>query len=412
MMKRIRFAVVYGSFAMGVWAIAQQPAKTIDGEMYRIPPDTHSGSGYTAIECGLDGKVYVGTANYGGSAHLVRFDPRTKQWDDLIDAHKVTREQGRGLDSQSKFHAKLLVDADGTIWAATKQGNEEFSNRPEYGENPTGYPGGHLFSYNPKTGAVRDHGILKKQEGIMAGAIDRERRRIYYWSDPRQHFLIYDIPTNTVRDLGSIGGSPRYMAIDPQGRVFVPGRKGVVCMYDPKTDALYDLAVELQGPGNYADPYAIAISAEGKSIFGCAIGGEYVMEFDTDRISLPPRVGGSGWGGTRADVHGTILCRHTAPSMPQGKPEDQHAAVVGKDGCFYFPNGSYGGVHLIRYDPRLKKVEDLGVITVRGNPDIKPAAAQGACVSPDGTLYLKFISYQTTPYCIVAFDRLTARGSK
>src|SRR3989442_4628227 len=103
--------------------MAPQSARTIEGIMYPVPPATTSGSGYTAIECGLDGKVYVGTANYGASAHLVRFDPKTKQWDDLIDAHKVTRHNATGLDSHSKFHAKILVDADGTIWAATKQGN-------------------------------------------------------------------------------------------------------------------------------------------------------------------------------------------------------------------------------------------------------------------------------------------------
>ena len=37
----------------------------------------------------------------------------------------------------------------------------------------------------PKTGAIVDHGILKKQEGIMGGAIDNARRRIYYVSDPK-----------------------------------------------------------------------------------------------------------------------------------------------------------------------------------------------------------------------------------
>jgi hypothetical protein len=405
MTKRMALLVVAVAVAVAA-ASGQQSDKTIEAEMFPIPPATHSGSGYTAVECGLDGKIYVGTAHYGGSAHLVRFDPKTKQWDDLIDAHKVTREKGTGLDSQSKFHAKILVDADGTVWAATKQGNEEFTNRPEYGENPTGFPGGHLFSYNPKTGAVRDHGILKKQEGVMGGAIDRARRRLYYWSDPKQHFLIYDIAANTVRDLGSIGGSPRYMAIDGKGRVFTPGRKGVMCMYDPQKDELYDLAVKLEGAGTYQDPYAIVTSADGKAIFGAAIGGESVMEFDLNSIG---RKGKEGEGGG-ITPHGTIVCRHVARSIPEPhKPSDQHAATLGKDGCFYFPNVSNNSTHLIRYDPKKKQVEDLGVITIKGKPDIKPTAAQGACVGLDGTLYLKFISYQTTPYCIVAFEKLTAR---
>ncbi|MCM8764577.1 MAG: hypothetical protein NC830_04365, partial [Candidatus Omnitrophica bacterium] len=175
----------------------------VECEIFPIPNTFHSGSGYTAIETGSDGNIYVGTAFYGSSAHLVRFNPKNSKWDDIIDAHKLTREKGTGLDSQSKFHAKILVDKNGIIWAATKQGNENFVERPEFGENYRGYPGGHLFSFDPKTKIVIDHGILRKQEGIMGGAIDRKRKKIYYWSDPKQHLLVYDIQTGTVKDFGT-----------------------------------------------------------------------------------------------------------------------------------------------------------------------------------------------------------------
>ena len=380
-------------------ALGRSAALGIEGEMYPILPGTHSDSGYTAIESGLDGKVYVGTANYGHSAHLVCFDPQTKQWQDLIDAHKVTREAGTGLDSQSKLHAKILVGADGRVWAATKQGNEDFTNRPEYGESPTGYPGGHLFSYDPKTGQVIDHGILKKQEGLMGGAVDRERGRLYYWTDPKQHLLIYDIGTNAVRDMGKIGGSPRYMAIDREGRVFDTGRSGIIWMYDPETDGVYDLAVQIQGEGEYRAPYVIVISADGKAIFGNAINGPYVMEFDLGSIDLTAREPGA---------NGTIACTNVCRSVPEPlNPGDQHGGTLGKDGCYYFTNcpGSGAGAHLIRYDPERKAVEDLGEVTVKGQPDLARPYMQGACAGLDGTIYLKFI-YK--PYCIMAFDKLSS----
>jgi len=379
---------------------AQESVNRIEGLVYPIPVGTHSDSGYTAIECGLDGRVYVGTANYGASAHVVCFEPRTETWQDLFSAHDVTRETGCGLDSQSKFHAKIVVDADGVVWAATKQGNEQFIERPEYGENPTGYPGGHLFSYDPRTGAVRDHGILKKQEGLMGGAVDRKRRRLYYWSDPKQHFLIYDIERNTVRDLGAVGGSPRYIAIDPGGRVFGMGRPGIIWMYDPQADRLYDLAVRVQGPGEYEDPYVIVMSADGRKIFGVAVGGgRYVMEFDLASIDLAADV---------PEANGTIRCEHVCPSIPPPfEPADLHAGTLGKDGCFYFTNRPVGGktVHLIRYDPRDRQIVDLGEVRVKGRPDMAQPYAQGACVGSDGTLYLKFIYY---PYRILVFDKLTS----
>lgn len=397
----IRFSRTLATMALFCTpAIAQQAAnKFIECAQYAIPTNTTSGSGYTAIEAGLDGKIYVGTANYGGSAHIVQFDPRARKWRDIIDAHKVTRWNGTGLDSFSKFHAKIVVDADGTIWAASKQGNEEFGNRPEYGENPTGHPGAHLFSYDPKAEIVQDHGILLKQEGFMGGVIDRQRRRIYYRSDPKSHLVCYDITSNTVRDLGQTASPARYMAIDPRGRVFLTGRKGILCMYDPEADELYDLAVQREGPGTYVDPYVVIMSADGSRIFGCVGGGEYVMEFDLESIRVEENVPGA---------NGTIICHHVARSIPEPLPfGGQHAGTLGKDGSFYFPNVSDKQAHLIRYDPKRRQIEDLGVMRVKGKPDQKLTSAQGACVSADGTLWMKFLD---KPYSIIAFPKLTARN--
>lgn len=378
--------------------------KSINCEIFPIPGEFHSGSGYTAIETGSDGCIYVGTANYGSSSHLIRFNPKTSIWEDIIDAHKITREFGKGLDSQSKFHAKILIDGDGTVWAATKQGNENFIERPEFGDNPTGYPGGHLFSYNPKTKVVIDHGILRRQEGIMGGSIDRKRAKIYYWSDPKQHFLVYDIKTGQVRDLGAIGGYPRYTAIDKNGRVFGTGRQGIIWMYDPETDKLYDLAVRLKGPGQYKDPYAMIISKDGTKIFAVAIGGEYVMEFDLSSISFHDN---------ESDTDGSIVCWNITRSYPEeaGKPGDQHAAVLGKDGCLYYPNVIDKTPYLMKYDPKKKESMCLGIIKVKNNPELKPLYAQGACVTDDGTIYMKFISAgagKLMPYSIVRFNRLSA----
>lgn len=375
-------------------------AGVLPAASFPVPKNTYDDTGYTALTVGPDGLVYVGTAWYGGSGHLVRLHPATGQWDDLFNAHQLTRDTGTGLDSQSKFHAKLQVGADGLIWAATKQGNEEFTNRPEYGESETGFAGGHLFSFDTKTSQIIDHGILLKQEGLMGGAIDNARRRLYYVSDPKGHFLIYDMKSNTVRDLGRSGPTPRYMGIDAKGRVYVMGAPlpgdnapGAVTMYDPGTDKLYQLAVTVDGdPKAYVAPYVIVMNADGTKLLGAAMGCKYVLEYDLSTIKL---------NNASAFANGSITCRLAA----EIKPGDTHAGTLGKDGCFYFNSSA----SLYRYDPAARTAEELGTIDPPNSRDRGQVYAQGAEAGPDGTLYMKFLY----PYQVLAFDKLTApRGGK
>jgi hypothetical protein len=386
------------AFSIALAAVAG-PAAALDGALHLAPPETaNHGSGYTAIAAHPNGKVYVGAAFYGGSASVLELDPAGKRWKILCDSHQVTRETGTGLNSQSKFHAKIQIDADGLVWAATKQGNEIFDLRPEYGEDPRGYPGGHLFSCEPRSGQVIDHGILMKQEGLMGGAINPQRRRLYYWSDPKQHFLVYDIAANRVTDKGSMGGSPRYTPIDARGRVFGsawPERPGALWMYDPETDKLTELAVRLEGPGPCEDPYVLVTGADGNRLFGCALQGKRILEYDLTGIRLE-RPGQE----TVPGVCGTIRAFDRGETPAPGGARDQHAGALGADGCFYVLNAQ----RVVRYDPRANKIEDLGPITTGGAPLAKASTPQGAAVGRDGTLYAMYIY----PLSVVEFDRLTA----
>jgi hypothetical protein len=391
----------------GAWlllAAVARPVAAIDGVLHPLPPETTSeGSAYTCIAASAAGRVYVGTAMYGGSGWLCELDPAVGQWKKVFTAHQLTRETGVGLNSQSKFHAKIVIDADGVVWAATKQGNEEFDTRPEYGEDPTGYPGGHLFSYDPRTGRVTDHGILMKQEGLMGGAVDNQRRRLYYWSDPKQHFLVYDIAANKVTDKGNMGGSPRYTPIDRQGRVFGhgwPARPDVMLMYDPETDKLSDLVIQLDGPGPYDVPYTTVLSADGKSLFCCSVVGNRLFEVDLASVKLEPP-GRETVPGTNGTIR--VIDRGETPAPPKG--HNRHGGVLGADGCFYIQDWT----RLIRYDPRTKKVEDLGEVTVGGQLWSETTYPNGAAVGPDGTFYGMYIY----PLAVVELKGLTApQGGK
>lgn len=379
---------------------------------------TTDGSGYTAIEMGKDGRIYVGAARYGDYAWLLRFDPAAKPvfMEKAVSLRQLTGEHKIGINTQGKIHAKILVAADGRVWFATKQAHEIFDTRPEYGEDADGFPGGHLCYFDPKTGFSRSMGILKKQEGIVAGAIDNVRGKLYYRSEPKNVFLVYDITTGQVRERGHVGASCRYMAMDGKGRVYTVGRGAMICRYDPQTDYVEDLAVHVAGEGGYEPPYVITIGPDGK-LYGLGTSHPWIMEFDIAHV--------------REGSFPQVTMRNVAPAAPPGYPvQDIHAAIFGKDGKLYYPLNTTGPLtkdgkaephlRIMRYDPASEKSETVGVPQLMGFDEEKVKHVytrsakfrlfymQGAAVGPDGSLYLMGIYPQLH---VAYFPKLTALRS-
>jgi hypothetical protein len=400
---------------LGEGPVLEPPRKLPCRIVFAPAGTTTEGSGYTAIRVGLDGKVYVGAARYGGYAWLLRFDPATKSlfMEKVVNLRQLTGENLKGINTQGKIHAIIIVGPDGRIWFATKQAHEIFETRPEYGEDPEGYPGGHLCYYDPKTGFSRSVGILKKQEGLMGGAIDAARGKLYYRTEPKNLFLVYDIKSGAVQERGHIGAACRYMVSDKGGAVYSPGRGSYLSRYDPETGYVEDLAVKVEGKGGYTAPYVIALGPNGK-LYGAGVAHPWIMEFDIDTFKKGP--------------FPEVTMRNVAPAAPPGLPvNDIHAGVFGKDGRFYYPlltngplaKGAKAEVHLriMRFDPKTKKSETVGIPDTSSLDESKVKHAyvrdekykldyiQGAVVGADGTLFLMDIYPQLNVAC---FPKLTA----
>jgi sugar lactone lactonase YvrE len=400
--------------------IDDTPPPPLDYRVVFAPAGTTTdGSGYTAIEVGHDGKVYVGAARYGGYAWLLRFQPPVANapgsplfMDKVVNMQQLTGERLQGINTQGKIHAKMLVGADGRVWFASKQAHEVFDTRPEF-EDRDGYPGGHLCYFDPKTGFSRSMGILKKQQGLMAGAIDDTRGKLYYRSEPENNFLVYDLKTGDVQDRGHVGAACRYMAMDGKGNVYSPGRGPYLSRYAPETGYVEDLLIKVEGDGAYTPPYVILAGPDGK-LYGLAAGHPSVMVFDIDKV--------------KEGDFPEVPMRNVAPAAPAGMPvQDIHAAVFGKDGRLYYPLNTTGPigkggkpvVHLriMRFDPKTGKTETVGLPRVVDFDEEKVKHVytradkfalrymQGAAVGADGSLYLMGIYPQLHVAC---FPKLTA----
>jgi hypothetical protein len=365
-----------------------------------VPETYHTDkSGYTAFTVGPDGKVYLGTARYYDYGYWLAYDPADRSFEPVVDIHITVAEDLYDVNTQGKTHTDLAVGPDGKIYGGTKQGHELFQTRPEIGEQAAGYPGGHLISYDPATGVAQDLGVLRAQDGLMNCVIDPIRRRIYFKTEPRTHFLIYEIDTHQVIDKGRVGTWGRYIDMDGQGNVWIPNH-GRMTKYDVDRDELMEFDVHVAGDGPpYQKPYACVIGGKGAERGMKLYGGDFsqIQEFDLIRAAggvLPMR----------------YVCR--AVPEPYEESSDIHTMIRDKKGRIYWTadvKGDPKPLLIMRYDPESEKTECLGYtvdVEWGDHEDAKGGigSIQGSAMGEDGTLYIM----GTYPYYVLEYPQLAA----
>jgi len=390
-----------------------------------VEPAPGLGSGYTAIVCDKDDRVYVGTAFYGSYGSLLMMDPRRrpKKLEVVASIKDIVREDlTYGINTQSKTHTRLICDNQGHIWGATKQGNEIFGVRPELGELSDGFPGGHLYCYNPKTGIAIDHGILKKQQGVMTGAYDPKREMLYYRTEPLANFISYNIKTGEVCDKGRVGSLTRYIDIDKWGNVWIPAT-GSIVKYDVERDEMRDLTAEFINGNNvtldtsdvhkYVYGYSCVTGPDGTTLYSAPVrdsskdGSGMISEFDLT-----------------SEHDGKISARQVCRLAPKDmRATDVHTMTRSPDGKIYWTaetnnpaQNSRHELHIMRYDPKTRKGEDVGALWLKPLPGDKPDeggkikgwsepydgrelpnqvgnGVQGSTFDSKGNLYIKVIGW-------------------
>ncbi|HZP06975.1 MAG TPA: hypothetical protein VFB43_18900 [Terracidiphilus sp.] len=372
---------------------AQAPSKSITVDYRYFRGLATMDGNWAALKAASDGKVYVGLACHGCNGPLVYYDSASNKMVDVGDLARLTGEDGLGVGPQSKIHAKFGEGKDGRIYFAT-HGGWWF----DYARFATqeGYPGSHYMAYDPKSGKVQDFGIGPRFEGMNTGAYDPKFNRIYGLTHPRGHFVYYDVATGAKVDKGRINNWDsicRTLGIDDQGNVYGSFGAGRIFQYDPRTDAIRELDARLpirakgRSLGRDYDKSetawrVVVWDGETKRFYGVEESASTLFSFDPaapsgSQVKTLGQMCIPGFAERRDVPYATL-------SLALGHDRKLYYAAAGAE----FDYGGSAGVaasHLMTYDLRSEKIEDLGEMRLSdGRPVLGTNAAD---TGPDGTIY-------------------------
>jgi len=180
-----------------------------------------------------NGLVYCGLSAAENDL-LWSFDPKTKKFVDC-GFNRISDE------NDHKLHQTLDIASDGVMWGGTS-GWVDHSNH-------AGRRGGSLFSYDPRNGDLKSHGIPCPHDYIQYTVLDEPRRAIYGGTYPHLMFFRWDMDTGRVRTWFT--GSMMHRAIkDDDGFIWGTYRIGVkenFFKYDPDADQMHHFQFGLPG---------------------------------------------------------------------------------------------------------------------------------------------------------------------
>jgi hypothetical protein len=359
---------------------------------HRVFPSLHVMDGnWAALYAARDGKVYAGLAYHGGDGHLVYYDSKTDRVHDVGNLTELCGESHVKRGPQSKIHAKFGEGRDGRIYFGTHAGlwwnYARFATRE-------GYPGAHWMAFDPKNGRVEDFGLGVRNEGINTGAYDPLFNRIYGLTHPRGHFVYYDVATRRSVDKGRVNNFEsicRTLGIDDEGNVYGSFGQGQVFRYDPRSDEITELPVQLpirQKGISLGRDYlksetswrTVVWDSQTKQFFG-------VEESATILFSFKPR---------NNEVH--RLGQLSIPALDDSRsvPYATLSLTLGPDRKLYYGAAGrefdYGGssgpatAHLVTWDLASGRREDLGEMLLADGRRV--LGTNAADTGPDGTIYM------------------------
>lgn len=381
---------------------------------------------YNSVSVASDGRIYYvlcsTSIDFGG--RIYRHDPASDAIACLGDLTEICGEKGLKTVPQGKSHVQFQ-ECKGKLYFATHagcynmvDGMERLATVVPEGYKP--YPGGHLLSYDLKSGAFADLGIAPEREAVLSMSLDARRGLIYGITWPIGYFFRYDVQTATMTNLGPSAGAgesgngPDYrvlcrsIAIDPDsGCAYFTNPEGDIFSCLPDGDRIEKLEGENMRK-DYFGRYDPADSGSmgynwrqtvwhpvEKVFYGVHGNSGYLFRFDPrapridvlERLtSLPSRRSGMGDQFSYGYI-GFALGpdKRTLHYLTGGPAYENGRRVTGLDKVAMGMAKGVENLHLVTYDIPTGAYRDHGPVFY---PDgRRPTYVNSIAVAADGSVY-------------------------
>lgn len=420
----VGFAQGTAGLTQGMAGLTQEPAKKLVGRAYNSGFEIAHDS-YNAISVASDGRVYyvLSSQSIDTGGRMYSFDPKTGKTSFCGDLTEVCGEKGLKTIVQGKSHVRF-VESAGKLYFATHIGYySSVDGMEKMGIPPAGYkeyPGGHILSYDLKTGKYEDLAIIPHKEGILTMNMDTKRGLVYCISWPTGYVFRYDLLKKEMKEIGLISGEGengmgknfrtlcRSLAIDPaDGSVYATTSEGTIFRLKPGGDKLEPMEEDMKKDyfGIY-DPTSAGHMgynwrqtvwyAGDNSVYGVHGNSGYLFRYDpkADRISVIDRITSEpskrsgmfdefSYGYLGFDLGPD---KHTLYYLTGGVVYVDGHRVKGKSSTAMGEAKGLEDLHLVTYDIVSGKYMDHGAIFY-GNGQ-RPLYVNSIAIGRDGTVYM------------------------
>lgn len=401
-----------------------QPARRLEATVYNSGfPEAHDT--YNGMGCASDGRIFyvLSSEKHDLAARMYCFDPKKRVIKLVGDLSEACGEQGMRAIAQGKSHVNF-VESDGKLFFATHIGfysivdGKETIGIPPAGFKP--YQGGHLLSYDLKSGKFERYGIAPDREGVLTFNMDPRRGRMFGLTWPSGMFFRYDREKGGIKNFGKVAAEGengvgaqyrtvcRSIAVNPEdGSAYFTTSEGAIMRWNPENDQVEvvqgeDMKKDYFGlydptsPGHMGYNWRqTAWHPDEKSIYGVHGNSGYLFKFDPgtrrmqvlERITSEPSRASGMFDQFSYGYLGFALGpdERTIYYLTGGPIYENGRRVAGKASTAMGEAKGLENLHIITYDTRKRTVKDHGAVFYPNGK--RPLYVNSIAVGLDGTVY-------------------------